>query len=116
VRILVVEDDETIATLLGDLLRSEGYQPVRTRTRDEALAEVVVGVWRAIVADGTGQSYLEPDDDDRVFFATLARHAPVVITTARSWAQTVPPAELRVTAVLAKPYDVDELLDLLKGL
>lgn len=112
-RVLVVEDDGTIAQLLDELLRGEGYEPVHVTTRDAALRAAPDGPWRAIVADGTGSSYLDPGDDDRAFFGELARHGPVVVNTARAWASRVTPAELGVVAVLPKPYDVDRLLELI---
>lgn len=114
-RVLVVEDDTTVAQMLDELLRGEGYLPVRAATRGEALAVAPSGPWQAIVVDGTGRSYLEPGDDDRAFFAELSRHGRVIVNTARSWAHRVTPAELGVDAVLPKPYDVDLILELVAG-
>jgi DNA-binding response OmpR family regulator len=113
VRVLVVEDDATVAQLLDELLRGEGYEPVHTTTRAQALRAAANGPWRAIVTDGTGSSYLEPGEDDRAFFGELARHGRVIVNTARAWANRVTPAELGVAAVLPKPYDVDRLLELI---
>jgi two-component system OmpR family response regulator len=116
VRILVLEDDEPIAQLVLTLLAEEGYEPVRVATHAQALELLATGPWHAVVADGSGPAYDEVDPRDRALFAALGRLAPVIVTTARSWAGHVDPTELGVRAVLAKPYDLEDLLLLLRAL
>lgn len=105
--ILVVDDDQEILAMLSDFLESEGLA-VRTATNgEEALAQLsqvapslILLDMRMPVLDGWG-------------FARRYREAafpyPVVVMTAaesaRRWAE-----EIGATAYIAKPFDVDELL------
>lgn len=49
--ILVVDDDETIVHLLGDLLRDEGYSATSAFCGDEALANLRTQPYQLIMLD-----------------------------------------------------------------
>jgi DNA-binding NtrC family response regulator len=44
----------------------------------------------------------------------LSERAPVIITTAHSWATTLPASQVGVAALLPKPFDLDDLFTLVR--
>ncbi len=113
-RVLVVEDDSDIATLLSDILEAEGYVPLS-------------------VSDATGvNEKLDPPPDlvvldlrltraggaENVLISLRARgmgNVPVLLLSA---ANDLPERAraLGVTSYLAKPFELEELLGVVRGL
>ena len=114
-RVLVVEDDERIATVWTQALADEGYE---VRTQDSALGMAgLLRAWRpdVLLLDlglpyRSGASLLAELKADP---ATTA--IPVVIVSA---APDALPPEYRglAAAVLAKPFDLERVLAVLAGL
>jgi two-component system OmpR family response regulator len=111
--VLVVEDDSDIASLLAEILESEGYAPV-------------------VVTDGAdldGQLAERPDlvvldlrltrgGADRIIITLRARgmgDVPVLLLSAANDLQERA-RDLGVKAYLAKPFEVEELLGVVRGL
>ena len=107
-RILVTENDRILANLLVEFLQDEGHQ-VRVCDRQRASDLVCATAWDAWIVDPDGSSFLELDSDCASELRRLAAHVPIVVTTGRAWAQRTPPADLRVHAILPKPYDLTDL-------
>jgi DNA-binding NarL/FixJ family response regulator len=61
------------------------------------------------IVDPTSGSYLELQPEDLASLRTLAAKAPVVVTTGREWATQTQAANLGVSAILHKPYDLEVL-------
>ncbi|MEP7003083.1 MAG: response regulator [Chloroflexota bacterium] len=105
--ILIVDDDQEILAMLRDFLESEGLT-VRTASNGQealdALADTAPSLilldMRMPVLDGWGFA-------ER--YRALSLAYPIVVMTAaesaRRWAD-----EIGATAYIAKPFDVDELL------
>lgn len=106
-RILVVDDDPEIRTLVGEILELEGYPVETTANGAEALRAIereepalVLLDMRMPVLDGWG-------------FARAMRERgwalPIVVMTAaqnaRRWAE-----EIDAAAFVAKPFNLDDLL------
>jgi two-component system chemotaxis response regulator CheY len=105
--ILVVDDDPAIRATVSEVLSDEGYSVMTATNGAEGLAavqklspSVVLLDMRMPVLDGWG------------FARAMAERGgapPIVVMTAaheaRRWAQ-----EIGTTLVLAKPFDLDELL------
>ena len=112
-RILVAEDDTEIRQALADMLEFSGYETRTVANGAEALA--LLASWRpdAIVLD-----MLMPEMDGPTFLQQL--HArpwdaaiPIVLLSALRDLETRA-AGLPVAAIVAKPFDVDDLLSALE--
>jgi DNA-binding response OmpR family regulator len=114
-RVLVIEDDEAISTVLALTLVDEGYSVRQAGDAAEALA--ILRVWRpdAILLD------VELPGPDGWTFRREQRalpgaaSVPVVVVSA-SHRLTAPSPELIPAAVLPKPFDLDDLLATLSRL
>jgi len=112
-RILVTEDDREIRLALTDMLELSGYE-VRTAAHGLA-ALAVLDSWRpdAIVLD-----LLMPEMDGSSFLVALHARGqaaiPVLLLSAlRDLASRA--TLLPVAAIVAKPFDMDDLLGALEG-
>ena len=108
--VLVVEDDVAIQRLIELTLRAEGYEVRGAENGREALD--VLENWRpdVIVLD-----LRMPVMDGRAFRAAQlelagAADIPVIVVTAGRDGRAVG-EELNASAVVAKPFDPDDLLD-----
>ncbi|MFL5320889.1 MAG: response regulator [Myxococcaceae bacterium] len=106
--ILVVEDDPDLADLELMVLRAAGYQARSASNGAEALDAVAQQTPSLILLD-----MLMPVMDGwrfaRAFRAGYGRDTPIVVITAAEHAEQRA-AEVGAQAVLAKPFELDELL------
>jgi CheY-like chemotaxis protein len=114
-RVLVVEDNADLRTLLADALTDAGFEIRTVANGDEALA--IADAWRpsAIVLD-----LMMPVMDGPTFLrrrrsTPSLQTIPVLVLTAHPGHQRVLDG-LDVTVVLRKPYDLDELIDAVSAL
>jgi DNA-binding response OmpR family regulator len=105
--ILVVDDDPGILAMLRDFLEGEGFA-IRTATNGAEALEALEDVAPALILLDMRMPVL----DGWAFAAQLRERQiayPIVVMTAaesaRSWAE-----EIGATGYIAKPFDVDELL------
>ena len=117
-RILIVEDDVTIAGMLGEIFRRGGFAPTTVRDGRSAINEVLHGEPpRVAVVD-----VMLPYTDGFSVVATMREQprwsgVPVVMLSARQLPPDVARArELGVRRYLTKPFDVSELLSAVRGL
>jgi CheY-like chemotaxis protein len=112
-RVLVVEDETAIRSLLVDILRSEGYSVTEAVNGNEALVEVVRQRPDAIVLD-----LMMPVMDGRAF--VYACHTlfpqqpiPVLLTSAspKLWQAGEQLRRFGVRGVVSKPFDLTLLID-----
>ena len=107
-RVLVIEDDPSLALLLRDLLYDEGYDPVEAASLSDAANAVAERPVDLIVADLVefdllgGAGALEA-------LKKLACGRPIVLCSGQPDAQLLA-QEAGITSVLGKPFDCDELL------
>ena len=106
-RVLVVEDDDAIRTLLSDLLAEAGYDVQTARGGREALGRVERAEPDLILLD-----HVMPEGDGTEFARAYAKRkgrAPIIaLCAARDgdvWARTIGAA-----AHIVKPFDIDALL------
>ncbi len=114
-RVLIVDDDDVIRNLLGELLDGEGYAVEAAANGKEALA--VLQRWRP---DTILLDLMMPKMDGWRFRAEQQRRAdvadvPVVILSAARELEGHG-ATLGAAAVVHKPFDLDILLDTLARL
>lgn len=109
-RILVVDDDESISEFVKLALEDVGYDVRVARNGLEAL-----GLIQHLPVDLILLDMRMPIMDGWQFAAAYRQtpepHAPIVIITAARDA-AVNAAETQAAAYLAKPFDLDRLLDL----
>jgi len=109
--VLVVDDDPSIIDLVTELLVDEGYRVRRARDGLEA--------WRAIGARPPALLVTDirmPVMDGSELVRRLRAHGydfPIVIMAA-SPALAEPLLQLDSTAFIAKPFDLEELLDCIR--
>lgn len=107
--VLVVDDDPAIVEFVSDALQDEGYSVITATNGAAALVavrqyqpQVVVLDMRMPVMDGW--AFLA------VYCRQVAVHAPVIAISAHAYQS---PTMLCIDAFLAKPFDLDVLLDLI---
>jgi CheY-like chemotaxis protein len=113
-RVLVVDDDHAVRTLLLTILESADYEVWGAPTGVEALS--IVAQWRPdviildlAVASTIGREFLE-----RRSSVSDVGQVPVIVVTAAA-TQDLPSAEqLGIRAVVQKPYDLDVLRMLIR--
>jgi CheY-like chemotaxis protein len=114
-RVLVVEDDVTIRTLIAEALEGEGYDVVTASNGAEALMMLVLLKPDAILLD-----LMMPVMDGRAFLAARRQDPrdaaiPVLILSAAHDLGALAP-ELGARACMAKPFDLDVLLAVVEHL
>jgi two-component system response regulator MprA len=113
-RVLIVEDDEEIASAIARALRREGYEPECTGTVAGARAATRDAHWDAVLLD------LGLPDGDGLEVARELRAAggtPVLIVTARDEVRSrVEGLDAGADDYLVKPFDRAELLARLRAL
>jgi len=116
--IVIVDDDETIAQLLGFMFRREGFAPVLLhdgRAAEEYVARSAAPA--AVVLDA-----MLPYRDGFTVAGTIRsdarwRHVPIVMLTARTLGADVERGrQLGISDYLAKPFQPRALLDAVKRL
>jgi CheY-like chemotaxis protein len=108
--ILLVEDDDHIASLLQALLTDAGYSVLRARNGAVALRSLESSTPAAIILD-----LMMPVMDGWTFLARYREHRtsadiPIVVVSAVAPVQASA-EELGVRAVLAKPFNIEDVVD-----
>jgi len=112
--LLVIEDDETFATILRDLSREMGFQPIVAAAAEEALILAKRHMPSAIVLD-VGL----PDQSglfvlDRLKRDVSTRHIPIHVVSGSDHAETA--LSLGAVGYMLKPVNRTDLIDVLKKL
>ena len=113
-RVLIVDDEEPVATGLRLSLEAVGMDVHTVGTGAEALPALAAFAPDVVVLDLT-----LPDDDGRAVYERIARTSPVPVVFSSGHASESDIARLLEpsrTAVLLKPYATEELLDAIHGL
>jgi Response regulators consisting of a CheY-like receiver domain and a winged-helix DNA-binding domain len=116
-RVLVVDDEPQVVWVLQFSLESEGYETYTARDGIEALAQISAHHPELMVLD-----VMMPKMDGWTVLEELMklpreeRPRIVMVTALASLRDRARAAELGADAYVPKPFDVDELLDVLHGL
>lgn len=113
--ILVVDDDPGLREILELTLRSEGYEIVVARDGLDAMALIEERLPGLVVLD-----WMMPRLDGLGFAAELAHRGlrervPILLLTAANAAENRA-AQIEAAAVLAKPFELSDLLDTVERL
>lgn len=111
-RILIVDDDPEVATMLARSLSRRGYQIDSTSSPDEALAQAAAVGYDAALLD-----LVMPGRDGSELAAALREKIPglpIALLTGYKNSPLIPPVERAGVAVFAKPVVIQDLVDFLK--
>jgi DNA-binding response OmpR family regulator len=111
-RILIVEDEDILATTLSEVLEDEGYEALVARDGQDALRMMAERPMDLVLLD-----LMLPRMDGTTFLRAKAldanvQHVPVVVMTSASRAAL---QGLGVAGFLAKPFKLEALLDVLSA-
>ncbi len=113
-KILIVDDEPVILTTLETLLGSEGYSVTSALTGDEAHEHLAEETFDLMISDVRMKPIngIEMLDYARKKYSAM----PVLMLTAHKSEQTADRAmEMGAVAYMTKPFDVIELLDMVKS-
>ena len=112
--ILVVEDDQNLAVTIGMVLEGEGYAIRIARNGRQALEAVAKQMPSLIILDML-MPIMDGWEFSRELHLQYAHAAPILVVTAAE-NPTTRGLDVQASAVLAKPFDVQRLLDTVKRL
>jgi len=112
--ILVVEDDDDIRDVMQDILASEGFRVDVAKDGLDALSKLDVGAEPPLIL----LDMMMPRMDGEAFLKVLRdkptlAHAPVVVISGSAAARETA-RKLQATACLMKPFELDELLGMIR--
>lgn len=114
-RLLIVEDDHKLGSLLEQGLREEGFDPDWVKTGDEAVTRAMTSSYELLLLD-----YMLPGKDGRQVASELraaGRRLPILLLTALDAPDDIRLAmEAGVSDVMGKPFRFAELIDRIRQL
>jgi DNA-binding response OmpR family regulator len=115
-KILVADDDATIADLLQQALEAEGYETSKA-TQSLRFFDAVMERQPDLILLDLLMPYLEGEDELRLLKMNDAtRHIPVIVVTALLEAKQDEARyrQLGVVEIVTKPFDLDKLVALIR--
>lgn len=114
--ILVVEDNHAILDVITLILQSEAYKVTGLNKSADMMSHIDTLKPDLIILD-----IMLPDADGRELLKQLrseenTKDIPVLMISARYTAENVEHGEFKPNGFLAKPFDIDELLDRIEGI
>lgn len=114
--VLVIEDNHAILDVITLILQSESYKVNGLNKSADMLLHIEQFKPDLIILD-----IMLPDGDGRDLLKTLrsdikTEDIPVLMISARYTEQNVQHGEFRPNGFLAKPFDIDDLLDKIEGI
>ena len=114
--ILVVEDNHAILDVITLILQSEAYKVTGLNKSADMKASIDSFNPDLIILD-----IMLPDADGRELLKGLrsdekTKDIPVLMISARYTAENIEHGEFKPNGFLAKPFDIDELLDRIEGI
>jgi len=114
--ILVIEDNHAILDVITLILQSEAYKVNGLSKSANFMDHIDDFNPDLLILD-----IMLPDADGRVLLQELrlnerTRHIPVLMISARYTKENLQNVEFKPDAFVAKPFDIDDLLDRIEGL
>lgn len=108
--ILVVDDDRDLATMMKRFLEHHGWRVVVVTDPRSAITRVIDAGPGLVLVD-LMMPYLDGEDLVRQLRGVLHRETPAVVLVSASHMRTEVQKRLGLPASLAKPFSMDDLLD-----
>lgn len=114
--ILVIEDNHAILDVITLILQSESYKVAGLNKSADMMSHIDAHKPDLIILD-----IMLPDADGRELLEQLRNnestaHIPVLMISARYTAQNFQQGNVKPNGFLAKPFDIDDLLDRIEGI
>jgi DNA-binding response OmpR family regulator len=114
--ILVIEDNHAILDVITLILQSEAYKVNGLSKSANYMRHIDEVKPDLLILD-----IMLPDADGRVLLQELRKndstsHIPVLMISARYTEENVQHGEFKPNGFLAKPFDIDDLLDRIEGI
>lgn len=114
-RVLIVDDDDAIRTMVERVLRREAFEVDSARDGFEAIEKLAKNDYRAILLD-----LMMPRVDGLGVLQFLEENRPelspaVIVMSANVPGATDAAREGRVSRILAKPFDLNEMLECVRA-
>ena len=109
--ILVVDDDRDLATMMKRFLEHHGWRVVVVTDPRSAITRVIDAGPGLVLVD-LMMPYLDGEDLVRQLRGVLHRETPAVVLVSASHQRTDVQKRLGLPASLAKPFSMDDLLDI----
>ena len=106
-RILVVDDDAAIQAIVGSVLSWEGYEVVPAMDGAAALEALAQGSLPELILLDMAMPGMDGQQFVHIYRQLPAPQAPIIAFSAGNAAVDLP-----VAGVLGKPFDIDDLLDM----
>jgi DNA-binding NtrC family response regulator len=113
-RVLLLEHDPDLREILIELFAYEQVAVTLCASFAELRAAVAAHPGAVVVSDSWSTAGNRAvSAAQRAQLVALSRTAVVILTTGRAWGLTSPANEFGTVSVLAKPYDLDQLMRLI---
>lgn len=116
-KILVADDDTTIADLLKNALETEGYETYKA-TQALRFYDAVMDHRPDLILLDLMMPYLEGEDELRLLkMSPATANIPVIVVTAKQEAKQDEAhyQQMGVVEVVTKPFDLNRLVDLIRN-
>lgn len=114
--ILVIEDNHAILDVITLILQSEAYKVAGLNKGADMMSHIDAFKPDLMILD-----IMLPDGDGRELLSQIRNNKktadiPVLMISAKYTAQTIQHGEYKPNGFLAKPFDIDDLLDKIEGI
>ena len=114
--ILVIEDNHAILDVITLILQSEAYKVAGLNRSADMMSHIDAFKPDLMILD-----IMLPDGDGRELLTQIRTNEktsaiPVLMISAKYTAQTIQHGTFKPNGFLAKPFDIDELLDKIEGI
>jgi signal transduction histidine kinase/CheY-like chemotaxis protein len=115
--VLVIEDEASVRSSLGRLLKAKGVEATIVATATEALTLVREHGLRpdVLLCDYNLRGSADGIETIKHLSAALGRNVPAIVMTGDTRSQTVDSISAQGASVLIKPFLAEELLEILRG-
>jgi DNA-binding response OmpR family regulator len=113
-RVILLEDDPALKGVLQEALASEQLEVLMCDSYEALRSAAATRQADIALADYWGSAHQALDESARDEVQELGQLLPVILLTGRSWAVNLTPESLGLRAIVRKPFDLNELLEIVE--